>query len=116
MLDEDEKIACYIALGYGQSQGSPHKGTSAGEVSNAGASTPDWFRRGVDAALSAPTAINQQKFFIEYLGADAGELPKVSVRVKGIPFVGYTQMDMGIARLHFGIGAGSQNFQWEQKK
>lgn len=116
VLDEDEKIACYIALGYGQSQGSPHKGKSAGEISNAGASTPDWFQRGVDAALLAPTAINQQKFFIEYLGADAGELPKVSIRVKGIPFVGYTQMDMGIAKLHFEIGAGSQNFQWEQKK
>ena len=115
-LDEDEKIACYIALGYGQSQGSPHKGKSAGEVSNAGASTPDWFQRGVDAARLAPTAINQQKFFIEYLGADEGELPKVSIRVKGIPFVGYTQMDMGIAKLHFEIGAGLQNFQWEQKK
>ena len=85
-------------------------------MSNAGASTPDWFQRGVDAALLAPTAINQQKFFIEYLGADEGELPKVSIRVKGIPFVGYTHMDMGIAKLHFEIGAGLQNFQWEQKK
>ena len=116
-LDEDEKIACYIALGYGQSQGSPHKGKSAGEVSNAGASTPDWFQRGVDAALLAPTAINQQKFFIEYLGADEGELPKVSIRVKGIPFAdGYGDSEAALRdrrRLaEFSVGAEKMKRMW----
>ena len=26
--------------------------------------------------------------------------------------IGYTQMDMGIAKLHFEIGAGKENFNW----
>ena len=26
--------------------------------------------------------------------------------------IGYTQMDMGIAKLHFEIGAGKENFGW----
>ena len=80
-------------------------------MSNAGASTPDWFQRGVDAALLAPTAINQQKFFIEYLGKVDGGLPKVRIS-KGFSMIGYTQMDMGIAKLHFEIGAGKENFDW----
>ena len=32
---------------------------------------PDWFREGVVAALLAPTAVNQQKFFISRDGDEA---------------------------------------------
>lgn len=112
-LEKDEKIACYIALGYGESQGIQHKSKSITELSNVSDSTPGWFREGVEAAMLAPTAINQQKFFIEYLGSTNASLPLVSIR-KGTSLVGYTQMDMGIARLHFEIGAGAQNFRWKE--
>lgn len=112
-LEKDEKIACYIALGYGESQGIQHKSRSITELSNVSDSTPGWFREGVEAAMLAPTAINQQKFFIEYLGSTDANLPLVSIR-KGTSLVGYTQMDMGIARLHFEIGAGAQNFRWKE--
>lgn len=112
-LEKDEKIACYIALGYGESQGIQHKSKSITELSNVSDSTPGWFREGVEAAMLAPTAINQQKFFIEYIGSTDAGLPLVSIR-KGTSLVGYTQMDMGIARLHFEIGAGAQNFRWKE--
>lgn len=29
---------------------------------------PDWFRKGVEAALLAPMAMNQQKFFLTLAG------------------------------------------------
>lgn len=112
-LEEDEKIACYIALGYGETQGIQHKNKSITELSNVSDSTPGWFRDGVEAAMLAPTAVNQQKFFIEYLGSSDGSLPLVSIR-KGKSLVGYTQMDMGIAKLHFEIGAGTGNFRWKE--
>ena len=112
-LEKDEKIACYIALGYGQSQGVRHKGKDILEISNVSDLTPAWFRSGVEAALLAPTAVNQQKFYIEYLGEVNGWLPKVRIR-KGFSIVGYTQMDMGIAKLHFEIGAGKENFEWAE--
>lgn len=112
-LEKNEKIACYIALGYGESQGIQHKSRSITELSNVSDSTPGWFREGVEAAMLAPTAINQQKFFIEYIGSTDAGLPLVSIR-KGTSLVGYTQMDMGIARLHFEIGAGTQNFRWKE--
>jgi len=36
------------------------------EVDAAGEETPEWFTKGVEAALLAPTAINQQKFKFIY--------------------------------------------------
>jgi hypothetical protein len=31
---------------------------------------------------------------------------------KGFSMIGYTQMDLGIAKYHFEIGAGKVNFEW----
>lgn len=111
-LADGEKIGCYIALGYGQTQGAGHKVKSPKDVSNAGDLTPEWFRKGVDAALLAPTAVNQQKFFLEYLGyKDGGSLPKVAARPL-FTMIGYGRMDLGIVKYHFELGAGKENFEW----
>lgn len=112
VLDHDEKIACYIAVGYGETQGVRHKTKSVRQVSNANEKTPEWFRQGVEAALLAPTAINQQKFSFEYLGTGADGVHMVKAG-KGFSLVGYTQIDLGIAKYHFEVGAGKENFQWK---
>ena len=65
---------------------------------------PEWFQKGVEAALLAPTAMNQQKFLFR--------LDKNMVSVKA-GFGLYTKIDMGIVKYHFEIGAGKENFQWE---
>ena len=110
VLDEGEKIACYIAIGYGETQGVGHKIKTVGQVSNASDATPSWFRKGVEAALLAPTAVNQQKFSFEYVGMSNN---RHQVRAKkGFSMIGYTQMDLGIAKCHFEIGAGEVNFEW----
>ena len=31
---------------------------------------------------------------------------------KGVSMIGYTQMDLGIAKYHFELGAGKVNFEW----
>ncbi len=109
-LDESEKIACYIAIGYGETQGVGHKVKTVGQVSNASDITPLWFRKGVEAALLAPTAVNQQKFSFEYVGMKNN---RHQVRAKkGFSMIGYTQMDLGIAKYHFEVGAGKENFEW----
>lgn len=110
-----------ISLGYGQTQGRTHKIKRVDEVSNADAHTPEWFRKGVEAALLAPTAINQQKFYFEYLSTPSDELHAVRAR-RRFSLVGYTQMDLGIAKLHFEIGAAHAAdvsdakalFQWKE--
>ena len=110
VLDEGEKIACYIAIGYGETQGSGHKIKTVEQVSNASDITPSWFKKGVEAALLAPTAVNQQKFSFEYVGMSNN---RHQVRAKkGFSMIGYTQMDLGIAKYHFEIGAGKVNFEW----
>ena len=112
-LEKDEKIGCYIAFGYGQTQGSGHKVKDVLDISNASDITPKWFNKGVDASLLAPTAVNQQKFYLEYLGyKDYSKLPKVAARPV-FSMIGYSRMDLGIVKYHFEIGAGKENFEWE---
>ena len=121
-VGKDEKLVCMIALGYGETQGVPHKIKSVEDVSNASDITPSWFKKGVEAALLAPTAVNQQKFSFEYVGMSKGggldvdnilEGTRHQVRAKrGFSMIGYTQMDLGIAKYHFEIGAGKDNFEW----
>ena len=58
---------------------------------------------GGEAALLAPTAMNQQKFFFTL----AGE--RVLAKA-GTGF--YTRMDLGIVKYHFEIGAGEGEIRW----
>lgn len=110
VLGEDEKIVCYIAIGYGETQGSGHKIKAVEQVSNVSDITPSWFKKGVEAALLAPTAVNQQKFSFEYVGMSNN---RHQVRAKrGFYMIGYTKMDLGIAKYHFEIGAGDIGFDW----
>ena len=110
VLDEGEKIACYIAIGYGETQGVGHKIKTVEQVSNISDITPLWFKKGIEAALLAPTAVNQQKFSFEYIGMSNN---RHQVRAKkGFSMIGYTKMDLGIAKYHFEIGAGEVNFEW----
>lgn len=111
-VGEDERLSCMISLGYGANQGSTHKIKSIKEVSNADEQTPEWFVEGVKSALLAPTAVNQQKFSFQYFPSTDGSIDKVKAH-KGTSLIGYTQMDLGIAKLHFEIGAGTENFQWD---
>jgi len=111
VLNEGEVIQAYIAIGYGETQGVTHKIKRIDQVSNVTDLTPGWFRHGVEAALLAPTAINQQKFSFEYLPAADGK-PAQVVAKRHFSLVGYTQMDLGIAKYHFEVAAGTENFQW----
>ena len=114
VLEEGEKIACYIAIGYGETQGVGHKVKTVEQVSrsalplgsskNVSDTTPAWFKKGVEAALLAPTAVNQQKFSFEYVGIKDGR-HQVCAK-KGFSMIGYTKIDLGIAKYHFEIGAG----------
>ena len=109
-VSKDEKLVCMIALGYGETQGVPHKIKSVADVSNASDITPSWFKKGVEAALLAPTAVNQQKFSFEYVGIKNN---RHQVRAKkGFSMIGYTQLDLGIAKFHFKLGSGTNIFDW----
>lgn len=110
-LGSGEKLVCVIALGYGEGTTRQHRVKTVEELSNASDLSPKWFLKGVQAAQLAPTAVNQQKFFFEFAGMQGSGKPVVKAR-KGFSMVGYTRVDLGIAKCHFEIGAGKDNFIW----
>ena len=63
-----EKEIIIISLGYGKNQGVAHRGKSPSDVCSLTSDTPEWYKRGIESALLAPTAINQQKFRFERNG------------------------------------------------
>ena len=111
VLEEGEVIKAYIAIGYGETHGVGHKIKTVEKVSNTSDITPSWFRKGVEAALLAPTAVNQQKFFFEYVPARDSKSAQVIAK-RSFSLIGYTQLDLGIAKYHFEVGAGKDNFEW----
>lgn len=101
-VGKGEKVYCVLALGYGATRGVERKNKSAEEVSDA-KNPPEWFLKGVEAALLAPTAMNQQKFTFSLV--DGGVSAKA-----GVGF--YSKIDLGIVKYHFELGAGKASFEW----
>lgn len=66
---------------------------------------PDWFIEGVRAVLLAPTALNRQAFQIE------GDGERVSMSYGRGAFA---DVDLGIGKYHFEIGAGREHFIWAE--
>lgn len=93
VVNRGEKQVCLISLGYGANQGAVHKNKPLEAVCNVPDAMPDWFAAGMEAALLAPTAMNQQKFFFT-LNADGSVSAKC-----GSGF--YTKLDLGIVKYHF---------------
>ena len=94
-----ERIAAVIAIGYGNDNGRQHKSKGLQEVmqTTCEGDAPDWFIAGVEAALLAPTAVNQQKFLFTWDGET------VTAEALRGP---HSLMDLGIVKYHFEIGSG----------
>ena len=99
VINQGEKLCIIIALGYGITQGKERKSKKIYDVVDEIHNKPEWFINGVTAALKAPTAVNQQKFRFLLKGKT------VTVETKKGP---YSQIDKGIVKYHFEIGAGSE--------
>lgn len=98
-IAEDEKLVCVIAIGYGETNGVIRKSKTIDEVT-VSTNYPDWFKLGIEFALLAPTAVNQQKFKFEYIDENT---------VKAIPGRGaMTKIDLGIVKYHFELGANKK--------
>lgn len=102
--NKDVRVNGVIAIGYGKTQGVPHKSKTAAEISGYNGDAPQWFIDGVNALLYAPTALNKQPYDVR------GDGDKVSISAGDGHFSG---IDLGIGKYHFEVGAGKENFEWE---
>ena len=117
-IREGEVLNSVIALGYGATQGVQHPqkksfddvakdGRVESQKSKAESQFPAWFRAGVEAALLAPTAVNQQKFlFILH------DNNRVEAKPAFVLLNNYVHTDLGIVKYHFEVAAGKENFEW----
>ena len=103
-MDKGDRFPIGIAIGYGATQGVPHKNRPVKDVADTDG-RPEWFVRGVEAAMLAPTGMNAQKFRLDYDG-DKVSLTGGKSTLKRI--------DLGIVKFHFECGAGKENVQWTE--
>ena len=107
-IPKGEKLHIIIAIGYGANRGLPHKNKPMKQLcrmKDEGMEMPAWFRVGMEAAMTAPTAVNQQKFLLT--------LMHDGKTVKAKALMGpCSKMDLGIVKYHFELGAGDHAFQW----
>ncbi|MEG0091920.1 MAG: nitroreductase family protein, partial [Oscillospiraceae bacterium] len=101
-LAPDEELVGVIAIGYGTTDGTQHKSKSMDSLCKP--SSDKWFIDGMNAAVLAPTGLNKQNFFIEPNGNT------VSIHTKDNSSM--SQIDTGIVKYHFEIGAGKESFSW----
>ncbi len=95
-----EKILCVISIGYGETEGVKHKSKPSSRVCDIREEDmPVWFKNGLKAAMMAPTAINQQQFFITLQDGEP------VIRAKIGP---YSKIDLGIVKYHFEAVSGHQ--------
>ncbi len=96
-IKRGEKLAILISLGYGANQGVAHKSKQLSDVCNHTEESPEWFAKGMEAVMLAPTAMNQQKYKFTLTGE----------RVEAIATGGfYSKIDLGIVKYHFEAVSG----------
>lgn len=103
-VSREEKYVAAIAIGYGENQGVQHKNKPIDEVASL-EYTPDWFRKGVECVMLAPSAMNRQSFRFALMAN--GKVRAIAGRGS------FAGLDLGIAKLHFEIGSGMDSSIWE---
>jgi hypothetical protein len=109
-LSDGEIVICTVTLGYAAEQDSgkekfirkmTHRKTkTAEEMMKSDASTPDWFMNGMRTIPKAPSAVNRQPVMFSYCD------DKATAEIQKPTDIG-TLLDLGIAKLHFELGAGN---------
>ncbi|MGP1514503.1 MAG: nitroreductase family protein [Bacteroidales bacterium] len=95
-INKDEKLVCIIAVGYGQTNGVAHRIKKVEDICKQQI-TDENILNGLQMALLAPTAMNQQRFSVFVNGNDVEFKSKIGF---------FSKVDIGIVRYHFLLGSG----------
>ena len=109
VVNEGEQLYCLIAVGYPSDKTTLSQRFVQSKISKTTHSSdeittvkgnypaPAWFNQGIDAVLVAPSAINKLPVHFTYENG--------IVTAETTEKTGYENIDLGIAKLHFEIGA-----------
>lgn len=98
IIQKNEKLAIIVSLGYGENQGAAHQSKPMDQLCQVAGPMPEWFKAGMEGAMLAPTAVNQQKFLICYDGQ------RLTARLNGRGF--FDKVDLGIVKCDFELASG----------
>ena len=102
-LKEGYRNVLVLAIGYGVNDGKLAKTKTFDEISIS-KDVPDWYKKGIEMVLFAPSAVNQKKWTFEYVSPNGVKIQSVGKL--------FPNVDLGIAKYHFEVGAGKENFEW----
>lgn len=105
-LSKEEVYVGVITIGVGMNKGYQHVSKAVDRFSEDVYFAPEWFRRGIECAMLAPTALNRQNFRFTF----DDKTSKVSI--SNIEQNQYSGFDLGIAKLHFELGSGKTPSIW----
>ena len=105
LAGEGERLSCIISVGFGETQGVPHKNKPEEPRFAVEGEAPEWLERGKRAVMLAPTAINQQKFRFTIRGGDV-----TAEQTGGF----YSNIDLGIVKYHFFAATGVDCRRWNE--
>lgn len=105
-IKEGYRRVLVLALGYADGEGSFASTKEFDEISIS-KNVPGWYKDGIEMVKFAPSAVNQKKWTFEFIEPN---IVKAIPGGKHFPLV-----DLGIAKLHFEIGAGKNNFKWYEE-
>lgn len=108
-LGKGERLVCVIAIGHGESTAaahSPHRSTkSTRQLSTALSDAPEWFHEALTAVQLAPSAMNRQGVRFDWRGDGV-------VQGSATDSESFSMVDLGIAKLHFELGAHGGDWEW----
>ena len=103
LAGEGERLSCIISVGFGETQGVPHKNKPEESRFAVEGEPPEWLERGKRAVMLAPTAINQQKFRFTIRGGEV-----FAEETGGF----YSNIDLGIVEYHLFAATGVDCRRW----
>ena len=98
-----EDLSCIISVGFGETQGTPHKNKPEDPRFVVEGEAPEWLPRGKRAVMLAPTAINQQKFRFTIRGDEV-----FAEETGGF----FSKIDLGIVEYHLFAATGVDCRRW----
>lgn len=108
-LSKGERLVCVAVVGHSASTSSPHfphRSTKSIQALSSGLDeAPEWFAEALKAVQLAPSAMNRQGVHFELL-------PNGSVRGTATDSETFSMVDLGIAKLHFELGANGGDWDW----